>query len=251
MVVPCTAFPVASVAHAAHKSLLGTKKTLLHAGRHIWHKVHHAVHTVATKPQLLISTACRRLPGALAVIALGVMPPTSQASGPHSVFSPTTQPTVQSPEGDSTGIGAGIGSADGSLPATSEAPSDLGPAPATAALASTIITMPYNDVLSPSLPTQDPDRHPAGSYPIAPAFQAPAADFLPVMGPAQSVPEPSSLVILAAALCGARLIKRRSSGALCEPAGITHGRPRLFPGTPCSTDRRVAPSHPGGRLFGV
>jgi hypothetical protein len=217
MVVPCTAFPFASVARVTHKFLLGTKKALPHVGRHIWYRVHHAIHTVATNPQLLISTACRRLPGALAAIALGVMPPTSQASAPHSLFSPTTQPTVQSPQGGSTGIGAGIDSSGGSLPATSEAPPDLGPATATAALASTIITMPYDDVLSSSLPTQDPDPHPTGSYPIAPAFQTPAADFLPVIGPAQSVPEPSSLAILAAALCGARLIKRRSSG----PLGLT------------------------------
>jgi hypothetical protein len=214
MVVPCPTFPFASVAPVTHKLLLGAKKALPHLGHHVGHRVHHAVHTVARNPQLWIATGCRRLPGALAAIALGVIPPASQAPTPRDPISPAGQATEQSPQGGSAGvIGGGIGSGGGSrasAPATGETQADFGPATTTANLGSTVLTMPFTDVLSPPSTAQSSGRHLAGPYPTGPAFSMPVVDSPPAADPAQSVPEPSSLAVLVAALCGAALIKRRS-----------------------------------------
>jgi hypothetical protein len=217
MVVPCPAFPFASVAPVTHKLLLGAKKALPHVGHHVWHRVHHAVHTMATSPQLWAASTCRRLPAALAAIALGVIPPASQVFAPRDLFSPAGHATEQSPPGSSAGvIGGGNGSGGGSrasAPAPGETQTDFGPATTTADVESTVITMPFIDVLSPSpSPTQSSSRHLTDPYPTGPGFSMPVADSPRASGPALSVPEPSSLAVLVAALCGAGLIKRRSPG---------------------------------------
>ena len=222
MPAPCPTPPFAGVAPATHKLLVGTNGRWPHIGRHVWHRVHHAVHTVAANPQLSISGACHFLPGAVAALALTVMPATSPAPAPHIFLPPAAQTTTQSPEaGSAAASGAGTGSGGGSWafePATSGTPTDPGADTTAAALGSSIITMPDNTILSPPSLARNSYPHTTGTDPTSPVFQLAAADVTPLTDPAQPVPEPSSLAVLAVAFYGASLIKRESRGRSGLPA---------------------------------
>jgi hypothetical protein len=196
MVVICSALPFVRLVPATHKLLVRTNKLLHYVGHHVWHQVHHAVHVAATSSQTVIQYACRVSPGALAAIALAVIPPASQASAPGGLFSPSGQIVAQAPQGSAGQVGE-IGRG-GSLPFSSatEKPQDN--------LGSTVITMAWTDVPSPASATNITPAYPAGPAFIMPVDNSPAPT-----GQAQSVPEPSSLAVLAAALCCVGLIKRR------------------------------------------
>jgi len=211
MVLPCSTISHSVAAHAVHPVLRAARHGFTHVGRHVAHHLRRAAHTVANHPGLWVDTACRVAPGAFALGLLALSPPANGTK--EAVFRPSmtvvqvmtdSVPTVMVPL-----LNATMPNQD----ASSEA--DLGPSPPDDASADSLLSVSVagdvashadHGVPSPGLLDQSP----------------------PLAATATSVPEPSSLMVFAAALCSLSLIVHRRTGTK-----------RSLRNAPCGTARVV------------
>jgi hypothetical protein len=205
--IPCPIAPHA-VTPAVPRVLTGATKAVRHIFRHVAHRAHRALHAAAAHTRSLVSAACHQIPGAFAVAALGVIAPSPSPEPSLVTVSPSGSPTQSAPMGSP---GWTVPSAP--VPMVTPAPADPGSTLVTPSLAdpgSTLVMQPPGTISPPPSASQ-----------ILPPYQAPAAQrgialaASSLRGPAsttkaQPVPEPSSLFVLAAAICGLSLIRQRA-----------------------------------------
>ncbi len=217
MVLPCSTISRFIAAHAVHPALRAARHGFVHVRRHVAHHIQRATHAVASHQGLWVDTACRVAPGAFAV-GLLALSPAANGTG-ETVFQPAMTvvqlstdsmtnivPTVMAPL-----LNAAIPTLDASSVA------DLGPAPISASADDASADLLRSAIITGDVAPQADHGLPSSKLLDQPPLLATTAT---------SVPEPSSLLMFASALCGLSVLvhgRNRRKGALRNaPCGTDH-----------------------------
>jgi hypothetical protein len=217
MVLPCLPVAHHAAVPLAHRVLHAVGQARTQIGRHAMRRIRHVGHGVLTHTQMAVTAGCHMAPGAFAVaVAMLALPP---SAGPAQEL--LLPPVITPEQPPSEGV-AGIAPAEMMPPfgAVAWRPSGAPQDPSVHADAGSIIVtfLPPAGILASSAavtlaPNLLPPRR-IGSSSTARALAGssvpiPSSATVPFAG-AQAVPEPSSLVVLASALCGLCLLPRRA-----------------------------------------
>jgi hypothetical protein len=195
MIVPCPNVPLANPAFAAHKLLHGTK--VLHTVRHFTaRRIQHAARAIVKRPWL--ATVCQ-----VAAVGIGIIAPTPLVQLPQNLTTPSGQAAGRSSQGGDLrwvepAASATLAPIRGGPDSTMMAPVNVEPSPS---LSAAQFLASSDDLTWPS------------------ALALPGSMLLPVgtdtalgnPAPPQPAPEPATLPVLAAAMCGVALVRGRGT----------------------------------------
>jgi hypothetical protein len=216
VVAPCWTVSHYITTPTAQSIVHAVKAAHPHIHRHIVHRVHHAFHAVTTHPGVWVETVCRAAP---LVVAAGILSAPVTAPVPVPIAAETTPPTSVQPAAASQRPSL-YASAPvtqpilfGYNPTTASPPSGgIGASPGTAPAESTLVTLPQNE--APPAPTAEQILAPYIATPQRLSGGTPSGIGTPggiilTQAPGTSVPEPSSLAMLASGMAALALLRRR------------------------------------------
>jgi len=196
MVLSCLTISYHAAAHAVGPPLRAVRNGFAHIRRHTVHRTWRAAHAVLNNPGSWLDSACRVAPGAFAAGLLALSPPANDLRA--AVFQPPGMSVQVAPDSMTYDLPAAtLPRLDLTAPGLE---ADLGPAPSTARL-DDISSGPLPSIMLAGVvaPWADLDLHSSKRLDRAPLLATTAT----------SVPEPSSLVVLASALCALNLLVHR------------------------------------------
>jgi hypothetical protein len=207
MVLPCWTVSHLAIAPKVHQAVHFVRKVIPNTGHRLVHHVRHVYHAAATHPAMWVDTACRVAPGVLLAGLLGVAP---AAMPPQAMV---VQPSIAADRTLPPGIDA-FGPAAIPQQLWMGGPGVTGSGSAGVAPGFTLVTMPTGQapIDTPASPNLAPYLAPntdAGSQPPGPG--QPGLSYPSGSTPPQLLPEPSSFVLFAVALCGFGLLVRASN----------------------------------------
>jgi hypothetical protein len=217
MLLPCLPVAHHAAISLAHRVLHAVGQARSQIARHAMHRIRRAGHSVVTHTQVAVTMGCHVAPGAFAVVMLALSP----SAGPAQEL---LLPPVITPEQlPSEGV-IGLAPAEMTPPfgAVAWPPSGTRSDPSVAAdVGSIIVTfLPPDGVpplATPAAVTLTPYLLPPRRFGSLSNARALADASVPVLSAstapfagARAVPEPSTLVVLASALCGLCLVPRRA-----------------------------------------
>jgi hypothetical protein len=216
MPLPCLPAAYHAAVPLAHRVLHAVGQARSQIGQHVMHRIRHVGHRVVTHTKAAVTLGCHVVPGALTVAMLALPLP----AGPPQelLLSPIITPEPLPPDGVT-----GLSPAATMLPFGAPAWPAAGARPnplVSADAGSTIVTLLPPDgvpLATPAALTLAPFLPPPGNFGslsnaavvAVPSLPSVPASTPPSTGP-QAIPEPSSVVVLASALCGLCLLPRRA-----------------------------------------